>query len=210
MIEAQKLPEYFAEIAKLNPQVIHRNLKEGDEFSTHPYPTAMRYRVDEPSIHEQFGNDDNFNEFLLEVGKRVQARSPAQVLNELFPPGKQVCAISEIVQRNIGMCLEKAAMVALRTRDWKESMLIKGLLSAPGSRRRFHAFNVLAQDSNSPLCLADGQNPIIANTPSGKIHYPFSFPLRGYDEEDKRFIFEEPYQTHIAWSYQLPLNIRTP
>lgn len=208
MIESRHLTEYLDDIRRLNPHVVHTDLKKGDEFSTHPYPTTTRYVIINPEIHEEFGYPKDFGAFLIEVGKRLQGTTPAQILNRLFPPGKNVCDISEAVRLNIGMCLEKATMITLRTQHWYKSILVKGLISTPQFGRTFHAFNILAPESG--VNLADAQNPIILKTNEGKTHVPFCFPLKGYDEETKRFIFEDPYEQNIRWQYQLPLNVKIP
>ncbi len=203
MILAKDLPDFIATVEGLNPHLIHSRLVEGSEFSTHAYQTTTSYRVDDARVHETFGNEDNFAEFLLEVGRRLQGQVPGQVLNQLFPPGKKVCDISEAVRRNIGMCLEKAAVVSLRN----GSILVKGLIGAPGYGRTFHAFNL--KESDGGVVLIDAQNPIIANGTAGTVYYSFCFPLKGYDEVDKRFVFEDRFEEKIRWKYHLPLNIKT-
>lgn len=203
MIESKDLPTYIREIERLNPHVIHSGLVEGSEFSTHGYQTTTSYIIDDAGVHEEFGHEDNFAKFLLEVGRRLQGQVPGQVLNQLFPPGKKVCDISEAVRRNIGMCLEKATIVSLRN----GAILVKGLIGAPGYGRTFHAFNL--KESDGGVVLIDAQNPIIANGPAGKVYHPFCFPLKGYEESDKRFVFEDGFEENIPWKYQLPLNIKT-
>lgn len=204
MIETPDIPEFLGEVEKLNPQVVHSRLNDGDQFSTHPYITSSSYRVDSSEVHKVYGFEDDFGEFLLELDRRLSASSPAEVLNHHFQPGKTVCDLSEVVRSKVGLCLEKAAIVALRMR---EQFLIKGLLGVQG-RRGFHAFNVTMPDQNPHI--ADAQSPIIAKHDGRRIYYPFHFPLQGFDPDQKRFVFREPYEGNIGWQYYLPLNVRLP
>lgn len=208
MIRAADIPEFLDEVEKLNPHIVHSHLEQGTEFSTHPYPTSSRYHVDDPNVHLEFGFEEDFGEFLLELDRRIRAGSPSQVLNHYFPPQVRVCNISQITNDKVGMCLEKAAMVALRSSGAPSSHLVKGVLDVQG-RTGFHAFNVIGQMPEAPR-LADAQHSIIVRKGEERIYYPFNFPLEAFDPDSMQFIFEQPYERQLKWSYHLPRNARLP
>ena len=202
------IADFLDEVERLNPDAVHSSLARGAQFSTHPYATSTAYHVDDPDIHEEFGFEADFGGFLLELDRRIQASTPAQVLNHYFPPGTTVCNLSRITRDGVGMCLEKAAIVSLRVAVNERAHLVKGLIGYQGSMR-FHAFNVIGGNER-PTHLADAQHSIIARQGDQRVYYPFNFPLEGFDPDTKRFIFEEPYETKINWQYYLPFNVNLP
>lgn len=139
--------------------------------------SGLSYLIDNTEIDRRLGD---FEEGVIPYGQIYKGfrGSPGDIFKQFN--GRKVIPFSEIFDKGLGECLEKAILVQFAAQRKESSFLINGVLCVDSEEGAgFHAYNIVFRNG-SPI-LVDAQNPAMVGS-DGKV-YPYTAPVIDIKED---------------------------
>ncbi len=187
------IKQYLEQFAHERPDTVMAKLNPGDTVRK---SAGLEYEIDDVAIYKRLGD---FQAGAVPYGKIYHALEPSKgKIIQSFKNSNKL-PYSEIFEKGIGECLEKAILVQLAAQTGRDAFLINGLLGMEENGIEpidWHAYNIVFKEGKPYLI--DTQNPLRVDE-TGKVTHPYIAPVLGISEGE----FQVPPEWKQGRTYAL-------